>query len=160
MKIRRVVLAVSSILLTFALLLPVPLMWRAAADLCNSNRWASGPLYRFHDCDAPLGFASLAAIAIGLIVTWAGYIRGVRWTWFVMLVIVWVWGFPVLMLQYLHLPPNPKAAFVQTLASALKESAMARTFMELVLAFLLMVLALVLPLKTFIRGQGGGASSR
>ena len=157
MKIRRDIVAVSSILFTFALLIPAPAMWNVAVTVRENGPWVSGPLYRFQDCFAPTGLASLAVIAIGLIVTWAGYIKGVRWTWFVMFVIVWVWAFPVLMLP-LH-PWTDMALFAPTLASALKESGMARSAMEVILAFLLMVLALILPVKTFILGRGGGPNS-
>ena len=105
--------------------------------------------------DAPMGIASLAIIAIGLVVTWAGYIKGVRWTWLVMFVIVWVWAFPVLMLPLHPWSLANMDVLAPALASALKESGMARSAMGVVLAFLLMVLALVLPLKTFILGRGG-----
>ncbi len=102
---------------------------------------------------APIGIASLAAIAIGLLVTWAGYIKGVRWTWFVMFVIVWVWAFPVLILPFLR-DWNPRGSIAYTLADAVHKSGMARIFVRDVLAFLLMVVALALPLGTFILGRG------
>jgi len=132
-------------------------------------------------CFAPTGFASLALIVIGLIVTWAGYIKGVRWTWFVMFVIVWLWAFPVLILPFLH-PWDSTASIAQTTAythadamsdvaqtlanthpDAISESGLARTFVEVVLVFLLMVVALVLPARTFILGRGptlGGPGAR
>ena len=161
MKIRRDPAAASSVLFTIALLMLAPAMWGNAVTLLESSPCESNPqLYRVLDCFAPAGFASLAIIAIGLIVTWFGYIKGVRWTWFVMFVIVWVWAFPDLMLP-IH-PWTDMALFAPTLASALKESGIARTAMELILAFMLMVLALLLPLKTFIAGRGGvpGESGR
>jgi len=160
LKIRRDAVAVSSLLFTVALLMPTPAMWRVAVTGCESNPWDSGELYRAADCFAPAGFASLAVIAIGLIVAWTGYIKGVRWTWFVMFVIVWGWEFPVLILPYLH-PWTGVADIAQSLASAVRESlvarpwsGLARDFLEVSLAFMLMVLALVLPLKTFIVGRG------
>jgi hypothetical protein len=104
---------------------------------------------------ASIGITSLAIIAIGLFVTWAGYIKGVRWTWFVMFVIAWVWTFPVLILPFLR-DWNPKGSTAQTLANAVHESGMARTFVGDVLAFLLMMLALILPAKTFILGRRRG----
>src|SRR5208337_4272532 len=100
LKMRRVILAVSGMLFTVALLIPAASMWRAAAALFTSSPWACGPLYRHHDCFAPEGFGSLAVLGIGLIVTWAGYTKGVRWTWFVMFVIVWVWAFSLFMLSF------------------------------------------------------------
>ncbi len=155
MKIRREALAVSSILFTIALLMLAPLIWGDAVSLLQSGPYESNPeLYRRIDCFAPAGFASLALIVISLIVTWAGYIKRVRWTWFVMLVIVWGWAFPLLVLP-LH-PWRNFALFVPTLASALKETGIGRTSMEAILSFTLMALALVLPLKTFIPGRQGG----
>ena len=101
-----------------------------------------------------LGVVSLAVILIGLIVTWAGYIKGVRWTWFVMFVIVWVWAFPVLLLPYLQLWRNV-VAITEWLPDAIKQSGPSRDFVEVVLIFVLMVLALVLPVKTLFLGAKG-----
>ena len=160
MKIRRDALAVSSILFTVALLMLAPAMWGAAATIDDIGPFVSGPEYRYYDCFAPQGFGSLAVIGIGLIVTWAGYIKGVRWTWFVMFVIVALWAFPTLMLPYLHPWPGV-ATFAQGFARSISQSLhsgpireFARSFVEVVLAFLLMVLALILPVKTFILGRG------
>ena len=107
---------------------------------------------------APLGITSLAIIAIGLLVTWAGYIKGLRWTWFVMFVIAWVWAFPVWVLPLLH-PWHSRISFTGTLAEALHGSWIARDFVKVVLAFLLMVLALILPAKTFLLRRRGDADA-
>jgi energy-coupling factor transporter transmembrane protein EcfT len=99
-----------------------------------------------------MGFASLAIIVIGLIVTWTGYIKGVRWTWFVMFLIAWGWVFPVLVLAEFHWRNMMPIADWPPLA--LKGRGTQLGFAESVLTFLLMVLALVLPAKTFILGRG------
>jgi len=151
---RRVILAVSGMLFTVALLIPAASMWRAAAALFTSSPWACGPLYRHHDCFAPEGFGSLAVIAIGLIVTWAGYTKGVRWTWFVMFVIVWVWAFPLFMLSFV-LRWRDAALLLPMFARAMRESGVSRNFAGIFLAFVLLVLALVLPLKSFISRPAG-----
>jgi energy-coupling factor transporter transmembrane protein EcfT len=104
---------------------------------------------------APVGFASLANIVVGLIVTWAGYIKGVRWTWFVMFVIAWVWAFPVLLLPYLQHWGN-MVPITEWLPIALRESGPQRDFAEAVLTLLLMVLALALPVKTFFLRRADG----
>jgi len=104
---------------------------------------------------APLGIASLAIIAIGLVVTWAGYVKGARWTWFVVFVIVWVWAFPVCLLPWVY-PWNSGYSVSETLRAALHGDWDVRYFLKVVLAFVLMVLALVLPAKTFILGRRGG----
>ena len=163
LKIRRDAVAVSSILFTLALLILTPAMWRAAANVRESCIWgAAGPFLWVRNCFALAGIASLAVIVTGLIVTWAGYIRGVRWTWFVMFVIVWVWAFPVLLLPFL-LPWRGVETMAQSFAGAISESGTERSYAEVVLAFLLMVLALALPVKTLILGRGvaqGGPGAR
>jgi len=108
---------------------------------------------------APLGITSLAIVGIGLVVTWAGYVRGVRWTWFVMLVIAWLWAFPLSLLLpflYRHGLAEFLRAFGITLGYALHGgpySVNARESVRQALAFLLMVVALVLPAKAFIVGR-------
>jgi hypothetical protein len=163
LKIRRDAVAVSSILFTLALLILTPAMWRAAANVRDSCIWgAVGPFLWVPNCFALAGIASLAVIAIGLIVTWAGYIRGDRWTWLVMFVIVWVWAFPVLLVPFL-LPWRGVETMAQSFAGAISESGTERSYGEVILAFLLMVLALALPVKTFILGRGvtqGGSGAR
>jgi hypothetical protein len=129
-------------------------MCDVAGTLWVGYPWRPGTLYRYHDFLAPTGFGSLAVIAIGLIVTWAGYVKGVRWTWFVLFVIVWVWGFPVLMPPY----PNPwraVAVIPRVLWRAATEGGVFWTFAEIAVTFPLLVLGLVLPIPIFIRGRGG-----
>jgi len=156
LKIRRDAVTISCILFTFALVMLTPAMWRAAATLRESTMWGKGSSFASpQSCFAPAGFASLAVIMTGLIVTWAGYIRGVRWTWFVMFVIVWGWAFPVLLLPYIHSWRGVET-MAQSFAGAISQSGTERSFVEVVLAFLLMVLALVLPVKTLILGRRGG----
>lgn len=160
MKTHRGALAVSTVLFTIALLMMAPAAWSNAMSGWESNPFDSGELYRAFDRYAPSGFASLAVIAIGLIVAWMGYIRGVRWTWFVMFLIVWAWYFPLFMLM------NPSLMnasgwrhidIIETLATAIRESGLSRSFVEECVAFMLMVVALVLPLKAFTLRRGGGS---
>ncbi|HLW80293.1 MAG TPA: hypothetical protein VKU44_11925 [Terriglobia bacterium] len=81
-----------------------------------------------------------------------------------MFVIAGVWAFPFLILPFFY--PwdwgtryggiSVTQLFANTFASAIHESGIARTFVEVNLEFVLMVLALVLPIKTFMRGQASG----
>ncbi len=168
MKIRRDALAISSILFTLALLVLTPIMMNVAS-VTHQSRFRDIAYYPdpaipgdqvvIPNFFAPIGITSLAIIVIGLIVTWAGYFKAVRWTWFVMFVIVWLWAFPVLVLPLFH--PWPGMDWiVQTLAptleSAIRESGIAREGVKILLIFLLMVVALFLPVKTFILGRGIG----
>jgi hypothetical protein len=155
LNICRDPVAVASMLFTFALLMLMPAMWRAAANLRESSLWGYGSSTMDWppNCFAPAGITSLVVIVSGLIVTWAGYIKRVRWTWFVMFVVVWMWAFPVLTLPYL-LPWRTVETMAQSFASSISEGGLVRNFVEVLLIFLLMVLALVLPIKTFIFGRG------
>ena len=151
MRIRRDALAVSSMLFTLALLIPAPPMlwnaWTVRQTLIVVAGRMLVPNYY-----APIGLASLAIILIGLIVTWTGYVRGVRWTWFVMFLIAWGWAFPVLVLAGFHwrnmMPmaqwPTPRTGRGPQLG-----------FTASALTFLLMVLALALPVKTFVSSHRG-----
>lgn len=176
LKIRPSAVAVSAILFTLALLMVTPAMLDDARttyetrlrDIANEPPAAIADQVVIPNWYAPSGISSLAIIAIGLIVTWAAYIKGVRWTWFVMLVIVWVWAFPILVLPFFY-PWNRTASITQTLGSTINDSLhagpfseLARTILEVTLEFLLMVLALVLPVKTFILRQADdpGTSGR
>lgn len=155
MKFRRDAVAISCILFTGTLLVLVPAMWTNASFGWESGfGGVSGSLdtVEIGSCYAPVGVASLAVIAIGLIVTWAGYFRGVRWTWFVMFVIVWVWALPLFILQYVQHPPSA-TGLISGIGTAVRERGPARDFVESVLIFLLMLIALVLPAKKFIGGR-------
>jgi hypothetical protein len=168
LKIRLDALAVSSVLLTVAFLMLTPraVVW---ALMTYQSRFGDRAFYPapgipwdqvvIPNYYAPLGITSLAIIAKGLVVTWAGYIRGVRWTWLVMFVVVWVWAFPVRVFPFLY-PWHAGYSISETIEEALHGNWNARDFLKVVLAFLLMVVALVLPLKTFIlrQGVGGGTS--
>src|SRR5437899_11685468 len=152
MRIRRDAVFISSVLLTISLVALAPhnlqyaSTWQQRFFRETDRLWVQN-YYML------IGFASLAVDLVGLIVIWTGYIKGVRWTWFVMFVIVWVFAFPVYMLPFFY-PWNSTVSIAQTFANtfagAIHESGMARTFVEVALEFLLMVLALVLPVKTFI----------
>jgi energy-coupling factor transporter transmembrane protein EcfT len=151
LKIRRDAVAVSSVLLTLALLIPMPAMLGNAWTVPQTRFDIAGRM-GIQNYYAPIGFASLAIIVIGLIVTWAGYIKGVRWTWFVMFLIAWGWAFPVLVLAEFHW--RNMLPIAQWPPLALKGRGPQLGFAEAVLTLLLMVLALVLPAKTFILGRG------
>ena len=166
MKIRHDAVAVSSVLFTLAFLMLTPPMINSARATHQSRfrdvsveaqagvAWDQVVIPNY---SAPLGITSLAIIAIGLVVTWAGYIKGLRWTWLVMLVIAWVWALPVLVLPNFSpwggialVSPSSLASMTRDGLRAGPLSFIARAILKAVLAFLLMVLALVLPLKTFI----------
>lgn len=104
------------------------------------------------------GATSLAVIFVVLIVIWMGYVKRIRWTWFVMFIIVWVWAFPYLILPNLRLLRMwDLADFARWLNPAewyAKEtSIVARSIVEQALIFSLMLIALIVPIKSFFRRE-------
>lgn len=152
MKIRRDVTFISSVLFTIPLGCLILPSWANARAGGRAAQAELGPAWGavaglFHQ----LGITSLAVILIALIVTWAGYIHRVRWTWFVMFTIVWGWAFPLMMWPFVT--QWEKISFSELLTSALKESGPARDGMEQIVIFALMLIALFLPIKAFVRGD-------
>ena len=159
MRIPRDVVFVSSVLFTIALLLPVPVMLENASTWRQSEFQVADGIW-IQNFYALVGFASLANIFIGLMITWTGYINRVRSAWFVMFIIVWVWAFPVL-LPYPLLWNILRTVDKDYLLLALREPGLARNYLRLVLAVLLMVIALFLPVKSFFwdKKSSGPAAS-
>lgn len=161
MKIRRDAVFVSSVLFTIALLWLVPpfvqnvLGGRAAV---HENDFG---LRLYLRESAALGVASLAILLIGLIVTWTGFISKVRWAWFVMFVIVWGWALPNLVYPDVVYPISRHLLSITDLPAIFLEGLLghagfprdfARGFVQLTVIFALMVIALVLPIRSFFRG--------
>ena|ERR1700733_6015111 len=144
---------VSCFLFTVTLLCLVPLSVRDA--LAGRDRVALQALdvgYRNAAMAiGDFGIASLAIIFIGLIVTWAGYAKRLRWTWFVMFIIVCVWAFPILILPILQIRKG--ILLSEWFQTAIREPSPYRDLAEFVLIFALMVIALALPIKTFFFRQ-------
>jgi hypothetical protein len=152
MKIRRDINFISSVLFTIALGCLILPSWAnakaggPAAQAALSPAW--GAVARLlHQ----LGVTSLAVILIGLIVTWTGYIHKVRWSWFVMFVIVWGWAFPLMIWPFVARWGN--VSFSQLFTGAFKEAGPAREGVEQIVIFALMIIALFLPIKAFLRGD-------
>jgi MFS family permease len=149
MRIREDCVFPSSLLFTIALLCLVPRFW--ANVLVRHDRvW----LRKLDDGYAAaaqtmsdLSVVSLGLILIALVVLWAGYIRRVRWTWFVMFIVVGVWAFPLLVLPLFR--GKIALTWSEWLYWALSEPGSPRVWAESVLIFSLMVLALLLSIRSF-----------
>jgi hypothetical protein len=98
-----------------------------------------------------LGVASMAIIFIGLIVTWTGYVKRARWAWLVLFIVVWVWAFPVLVLPLFQ--HTIGITLAQWLSDALHQPGPPRSWGEGLVIFSLMVVALILPVKSFFRAR-------
>jgi hypothetical protein len=94
-----------------------------------------------------LGVASMAVVLIGLIVTWTGYVKSVRSSWFVMFIVVWLWAFPLILLPFL--PDIKGIPLAELISRALREPGTSRTSVHSVLIFTLMLIALILPIRSF-----------
>jgi biopolymer transport protein ExbD len=92
MKVRYNATSISALILSLCLVMSIP------AALSNASTWNEftiklpyGAMWNFL---APLGFAYLGVVAIGLIVLWTGYRKRERWAWFVMLIALLFFFFP------------------------------------------------------------------
>jgi len=146
---------ISSVLFTVALVCLIPSFW-ASVVTKHDRIW----LARLDSGDqlatltrSDLSVVCLAVILIGLIVIWTGYLKRVRWTWAVMFVLVWVWAFPLMVMPILGRPRS--LSLPEWIYTAIYYPGAARAWAESVLLFLLMVIALFLPVKSFfLIGKG------
>ncbi len=126
MRIRADSAFISGVLFTVALTSLAPAFWVGRSEL---------------------GFASLAVILVGLIVTWTGYVKRAAWAWAIMFVIVWVWAFPLLIAPLVR--SKMVVSVSEWLYAASSQSGLPRVWAEAVAAFTLMVFGLVLPIRSF-----------
>lgn len=153
MKIRRDSVFISAVLFTIALLCALPMSLRNALEGYSTMSEAHGlccGLYLRTMGD--LGAASLTIIFIALIVTWAGYAKRLRSAWFVMFLAVWIWAFPLLALPLIK--RASALTFVEVLYGALHGYRYPQIWVKSVLIFSLMVIALLLPIKSFFITRG------
>ncbi len=146
MRIRTGSAFVSSVLFTIALVCLVPMIWANVItdhDRIWLTRLDSGDrlaAQRMSD----LSVVCLAIVLIGLIVLWTGYVKRTRASWAVMFVVVWVWAFPLLVLP---LFTKGGLSIREWLYTAIYYPGSARSWAQS--AFLLMVIALLLPARSF-----------
>jgi len=156
LRIRHDVAFISSVLFTIALVWFIrPAWWNVLAgygDMRGPDLWRREALRSVSN----VGKLMLALIIIGLIVTWAGYLHKVRWTWFVMFILV---SGLTSQTDLLPLFTHPKV-FLDLpglLVDAWKGEHFARIVLEEISIFLLMVIALLLPAKSFFSRRAGPA---
>jgi hypothetical protein len=153
MRIRANTVFVSSGLFTVALTCLIPTFWKnvlTARDTVWLVKLEAD--YRLAvQTMSDLNVVCLAVTFIALIVIWSGYRKRERWTWFVMFILVWVWAFPLLALPPLKALFEGRLSFTlpEWIHSAIYQSGLPRIWAESVLIFLLMVVALVLPIRSF-----------
>jgi hypothetical protein len=149
MRIRLNLVSISSVLFTVALVCLIPTFWAnviTQRDMIWLAKLYAG--YRLAaQTTSDLSVLCLVVILIGLIVIWTGYIKRARPAWLVMFVIVWAWAFPLMVLPlFKH---TLTLSIPEWLNTAIHQPGVARVWAESVLIFLLMVIALLLPIKPF-----------
>jgi len=149
MRVRSDSVSVSCVLHTIALLSLVrPALWNYYS---GSNREVLARLDAGFQAEAQtahyFGITCLAIILIGLIVIWTGYLNRSRSAWLVMCAITAVWAFPVLVLPLLQ--GRMVLTLSEWLFNAISQAGLPRTAAESVLIFSLMVIALLLPIRSF-----------
>lgn len=129
---------IASVMFTVALLIPIPRCLEAALSRDDLIRQSGA-------------FTSLSNILIGIFVVWTGFRKRRKWAWLIMCIIVWVGAFPTLGLPlFLHeIGPTPS----EWVYDALGGPGFARAWTESVLLFVIMLLALMLPIKAFVFTQ-------
>jgi|SRR5438105_2133491 len=151
MRIRIDAVFVSSVLFTLALL------WLAPHNLQYASTWPD----LFVQVDRmsvqnywmPIGFASLTLILVGLIVTWTCYMKRVRSAWFIMFIIVWVFAFPVYVLPVLQARIAAGSIDWSVFRNALRMPGAARASTKGLVDFVLLLVALLLPVRSFFGKQ-------
>jgi biopolymer transport protein ExbD len=99
MNVRFSTTSISALILSLCLVTSIP------AALSNASTWneltVKLPYGAMWNSLAPLGFAYLGIVAIGLIVLWTGYRKRERWAWFVIFIALWFFYFPSYVLPVL-----------------------------------------------------------
>ena len=152
MKVRISSVFISCILFTLTLLAMAPSAWTNVL-MAHSKFLRENPDVWFREANrvqGDLGIASLTIIVVGLIVTWTAYAKASRWAWFVMFVIVWGWAFPLIAYPILYPALRSRGLSISEWAyAAIYQSGLPRVTFEAVVIFCLMVIALLLPIRSF-----------
>lgn len=147
MKIRCNSVLISALLLSLGLLslIPASLKWTSTWRQLNLEV----PGFHQQNYLMPLGFYSLGLEMIGLIILWTGYRRKEGWAWFVMLIITFFLVFPLNGLKLLLDMQTPGFGW-SDLLHGVQAGWWPSIWMAVgALTFLLMLVALLLPIKAF-----------
>jgi hypothetical protein len=147
MNIRRNATLIAALLMSLSLLLFVPGSLRSALTWKELYIEAGG--YKEQNLLMPLGFYSLAIEIIGFVVLWTGFRRKERWAWFVMLVILMFFVFPVNVLWLLLSMRTPSFEWSYWFEGIRQGSWPSISMATGLVAFFVMLGALLLPVKSF-----------
>jgi len=157
MRIRRDSIFISSLLFTIVFVWATPIFLADARTWRQSSFQETGQVL-VGNYLAPIGFASLAIILVGLIVAWTGYLNRIRWAWLVMFIIVWVWAFPVMILPIIQ--QRKGISLTEWFQTAIGEPGPYRDLAVAALMFTFLVIALILPIKSFFSRQESAGTQR
>ncbi len=147
MKSRCNATLISAVVVSVCLMAFIPGSLRFASTW--KELYFEGPGFKEQNLLMPLGFCSLGLEMIGLIVLWTGYRKKERWAWFVMLIILLFFVFPLNVLKLLldiQTPSFDWSAWFQ----GIRGGYLPGIWMAAgVLNFLVMLIALLLPIKAF-----------
>jgi hypothetical protein len=147
MKIRHTI-TISAIVVSLCLVLLIPGSLRFIYTW--KEIYFDAPGFREQNLLMPLGFYSLGFEMIGLIVLWTGYIKRERWAWFVMLIILVCFVFPLNVLKLLLDMGTPSFDWLAWF-QGIREGYLPSVWMAVgVLNFSIMLVALLLPIKAFL----------
>ncbi len=148
LRIRHDLVFISSVLFTIALVSQIRWAWWNIPQGYGYMRGLDVWRRSARLSSSEVGELALALIFIGLIVTWTGYLNKVRWTWFVMVILVSGLTIPLRIFPHL-MHPKVFLDLPKLLVDTWKGEPVARIVLEEILTFLLMVIALLLPVKSF-----------
>jgi hypothetical protein len=135
------IMRIASILMTISLLLVLPFSVRLLGTWRErSIEIAKG--YGIQNFYVPMGLASLTFVCIGLVVTWTTFQEMRRSAWFVLLLVAFLFYLPVLILGY-----NVVNWWV--ILQTVGTSELSKDVVRHHVGFVLMILALLLPMKGF-----------
>ena len=160
MKIRCKTVLISCVLFTIALIGFAPKQIEYALELRSYHSTMLHGLGRELVLEIGYkGLFSLTIILIGLIVVWTGYLQMIRWAWTIMFVIMFSWAFPGIILPMIttvaRLPLSDWSVNSETTKHIVNLELIGAG--EITILFVLMIIALVLPVKAFF---GTNRSSR
>jgi len=148
MKIRWNATLISALLISLCLMSFIPGSLRFASTWRQLYFEASG--YQEQNLQMPLGFYSLGIEIIGLIVLWTGYRKKERWAWFLMLIILFAFNFPANVLTLLLKIQLAGSGAWLLWFQYIQAGDWPSIWIAVgVLNFLVMLVALLLPIKAF-----------
>lgn len=143
MKIRWNPTSISTALLSLCLATFIP------GGLRLASTWRNLYFERQQNLAAPIGFCSLGFAIIGLIILWTGYRKRERWAWFALFILLLFHTFPLTVMPLFLYARDPGFAWAQFF-NGMREGFMPAVWLaEGVVTFLVMLVALLMPVKTF-----------